>query len=167
MSNLNQNKGVEEQQPEETQHVSGSEESQVAPKPVTPEQPTTTQDSAPQAQSSGQQPMPPQWPSENQVNQGPQPPHIPNVQEQDPNTQYSPNRHIPQPVYVVPEDKELRRARNYVLIANICGPVSLFIGGMLLAGIGLIFAILGMRKFNKLAQSNTAVSQVEIGRAHV
>ncbi len=160
MSNLNQNQGVEGQQPEETQHVSETEQHQTAQTPATPKQPATPQDNTPQPQSPWRQPMPPQWPTDNQPNQGPQPPQIPNAPGQDPNTQYSPNRHMPQPVYVVPEDQELRRARNYVLIANICGPVSLFIGGMLLAGVGLIFAILGMRKFNKLAQSNSAVSQV-------
>ena len=45
-----------------------------------------------------------------------------------------------------------------VMVASVAGPVSLFIGGVLLSGVGLVCAIIALRKLNKLIEKRTDVS---------
>lgn len=45
----------------------------------------------------------------------------------------------------------LKKVQNKALIGSICGAVSVVIGGMLLAGVGLAFAIVGLVRANKLS----------------
>ena len=47
---------------------------------------------------------------------------------------------------------------NMVMVASVAGPVSLFIGGVLLSGVGLVCAIIALRKLNKLIEKRTDVS---------
>lgn len=54
--------------------------------------------------------------------------------------------------------KKFTSARRLTLAANIMGPVSLFFGGTLLSGIGLICAILGWRKMRDLSISQGTMS---------
>lgn len=56
------------------------------------------------------------------------------------------------------EAKELRAAQNLVMVGSIAGPVSLFIGGVVLSTAGVVCALLGLRKLNALAKRKTEVS---------
>ena len=46
----------------------------------------------------------------------------------------------------------IRTNLNYILIAGICGPVSLIFGGVLVGTIGLIFGIIALRKISQYAK---------------
>ena len=50
--------------------------------------------------------------------------------------------------------KKFTSARRFTMAANIMGPVSLFFGGTLLSGIGLVCAILSYRKMRDLSISS-------------
>lgn len=54
--------------------------------------------------------------------------------------------------------RELKKSQTMVMVASIAGPVSLFIGGVLLSGVGLVCAILAFRKLKKLIAKHTDVS---------
>lgn len=54
--------------------------------------------------------------------------------------------------------RELKKSQTMVMVASIAGPVSLFIGGVLLSGIGLVCAIAAFRKLKKLIAKHTDVS---------
>ena len=52
------------------------------------------------------------------------------------------------------DEQTLRSARSQTIFAFIAGPLSLFLGGMLLGTIGAICAFLAYRKLHSLAQKN-------------
>lgn len=56
--------------------------------------------------------------------------------------------------------RELKSSQTLIMVANIAGPVSLFIGGVLLSGTGLICGIIGYRKLSALAKKQTEVAAV-------
>lgn len=61
----------------------------------------------------------------------------------------------------LPESRELRSARSLMTASNIMGPVSIFIGGVVLSLAGVICAVISMSKFKRLASSaDAAVSAV-------
>ncbi|WP_251178992.1 DUF4013 domain-containing protein [Adlercreutzia agrestimuris] len=165
MSDFNDNKSGQRQQSDPQKPLDHTQQEQDSSVPVSGEQPvvpvppTDAENNEPNPPSQWQNQIPPQWPTGPQNQNGPQAPHVYYAPTNDPHGQYSPNKRAPQKI-LDPEQYELRRARNYILIANICGPVSLFVGGMLLAIIGLVFAILGFRKLSSLIKSNSSVSQI-------
>lgn len=61
---------------------------------------------------------------------------------------------VPVPSSNMNDLRELKKAQTMVMVASVAGPVSLFIGGVLLSGVGLVCAIIALRK-------------LKIGRAHV
>ena len=88
----------------------------------------------------GEPPKPPYW---NAVGQGQWPPPGPTA-----NGMFDGNR---------PESKELRSARSLMTASNIMGPVSIFIGGVVLSLAGVICAVISMSKFKRLASSADAM----------
>lgn len=54
--------------------------------------------------------------------------------------------------------RELKKSQTMVMVASIAGPVSLFVGGVLLSGVGLVCAIVAFRKLKKLIAKHTDVS---------
>ena len=50
-------------------------------------------------------------------------------------------------------ENELKSARSYLRVANIIGPVSLIIGGILASSIGLVFAFIALYKIKRTAAS--------------
>lgn len=56
--------------------------------------------------------------------------------------------------------RELKKSQTMVMVASIAGPVSLFIGGVLLSGVGLVCAIVAFRKLKKLIAKHTDVSML-------
>lgn len=150
MSDFNKNQGADEQQTEVPQTNSPQDEH--------PDKSSSNNDQSQESQP-WHIPMPPQWPTNDRDESQPNTPFQSEQNPETPQTQYSPNRRMPQQV-LTPEQRELKSARNYMLVANICGPVSLFIGGMLLAGVGIVFAILAYRKFANLMKLNSSAGQI-------
>ena len=58
------------------------------------------------------------------------------------------------------DERTLRSARSQTTFAFIAGPVSLFVGGILLGTIGVICAILAYRKLRSLAQKTNETSSI-------
>lgn len=56
--------------------------------------------------------------------------------------------------------RELKSSQTLIMVANIAGPISLFIGGVPLSGTGLICGIIGFRKLSALAKKQTEVAAV-------
>ena len=65
---------------------------------------------------------------------------------------------VPVPSSNMNDLRELKKAQTMVMVASVAGPVSLFIGGVLLSGVGLACAIIALRKLNKLIEKRTDVS---------
>ena len=65
---------------------------------------------------------------------------------------------VPVPSSNMNDLRELKKAQTMVMVASVAGPVSLFIGGVLLSGVGLVCAIIALRKLNKLIEKRTDVS---------
>lgn len=88
----------------------------------------------------------------------------PEARKQDSNQQNSqlpPNPQGPQmPTPSELDAQILRKAQTNVLVASICAPVSLIIGGVLLGSVGLVFAILGFRKLTALAEKENDMAAV-------
>ena len=63
-----------------------------------------------------------------------------------------------QPKPNVLDERTLRSAQSQTSVAFVAGPLSLFIGGVLLGGIGLICAWLAYRKLRKLAVKTNAIA---------
>lgn len=84
------------------------------------------------------------------------PPEPPRKPSSSPSPQKDPG-HEPRPG--TEEAKEIHTARNLIMVGSIAGPVSLFIGGVLLSTVGAVCAFLGLRKVNKLTgeQANTGI----------
>ena len=61
------------------------------------------------------------------------------------------------------DERTLRSARSQTTFAFIAGPVSLFVGGMLLGTIGAICAILAYRKLRSLAQKTNETASIARG----
>lgn len=55
-----------------------------------------------------------------------------------------------------PSEHKLLSARHLITFANIAGPVSLIIGGVILSGAGLICAFIARKKINELLVSDYA-----------
>ena len=55
------------------------------------------------------------------------------------------------------DQRELKAAQRLVMVASISGPVSLFIGGVFLGGVGLTCGIIAFRKLKKLTAKRTEV----------
>ena len=55
-----------------------------------------------------------------------------------------------------PEERKLLSARHLITFANIAGPVSIIIGGVILSGAGLVCAFIARRKINDLLKSDRA-----------
>lgn len=64
----------------------------------------------------------------------------------------------PMPSSNMNDQRELKSAQTMVMVASVAGPVSLFIGGVLLSGVGLVCAVIAFRKLNKLIAKRTDVS---------
>ena len=62
---------------------------------------------------------------------------------------------VPVPSSNMNDLRELKKAQTMVMVASVAGPVSLFIGGVLLSGVGLVCAIIALRKLNKLIEKRT------------
>ena len=58
-----------------------------------------------------------------------------------------------------PEERKLLSARRLITFANIAGPVSIIIGGVILSGAGLICAFIARRKINDLLGSNRSENE--------
>ena len=56
------------------------------------------------------------------------------------------------------DDRVLKTAHSQINVALVFGPISLFLGGMLLGIIGIILAVLGLRKLNGLIEKNSVYS---------
>lgn len=65
--------------------------------------------------------------------------------------------------------RDLKTAQSLALIASIAGPVSLFIGGILLGSAGLVCGIIGFRKLNRLIakQNDVAKAAARIKRSSI
>lgn len=50
-----------------------------------------------------------------------------------------------------PERETIRKAQNMALAASICGPVSVFVGTVLLSSAGIVCGVIGLRKVKALA----------------
>ena len=61
------------------------------------------------------------------------------------------------------DEQTLRSARSQTTFAFIAGPLSLFIGGMLLGTIGVICAFLAYRKLHSLAQKTNETASIARG----
>lgn len=61
------------------------------------------------------------------------------------------------------DERALRSARSQTMFAYIAGPLSLFVGGMLLGTIGTICAFLAYRKLHSLAQKTNETAAVAGG----
>lgn len=53
-----------------------------------------------------------------------------------------------------PDIRDLKTAQNFVMVASFAGPISVFIGGILLSSAGLICGILGFRKLKALEKKH-------------
>ncbi len=53
-----------------------------------------------------------------------------------------------------PEDQKLLSARRLITFANIAGPVSIIVGGVILSGSGLVCAFIARQKINDLLKSD-------------
>lgn len=73
-----------------------------------------------------------------------------NNQQPIPPRNYQPN---------VSDMQQVQRARSLITFANIAGPVSLLLGGMMLSGAGLICGFAAKHKIRVLAERNTEVAQ--------
>lgn len=72
---------------------------------------------------------------------------------------------IPDPPNLQPNMLDLRNvksARTLIMVANIAGPVSLFIGGVLLGTAGLVCGIIGYRKLSVLLKKKSEVADIAI-----
>lgn len=102
-------------------------------------------------QPMGQQPTPQQCniPGRQPGNwqNGQQPPVYPNPE---------PNRQHPQ---IKPGLAEVKKVQNLALAASICGPVSVFIGGMLLSGVGVVCGFVGMRRADRIENADKDVQE--------
>lgn len=56
------------------------------------------------------------------------------------------------------DDHILKTAHSQINVALVFGPISLFLGGMLLGVVGIILAVLGLRKLNGLIEKNSPFS---------
>lgn len=65
---------------------------------------------------------------------------------------------VPVPSPNMNDLRELKRAQTLVMVASVAGPVSLFIGGVLLSGIGLVCAVIAFRKLKRIIEKRTDVS---------
>lgn len=54
--------------------------------------------------------------------------------------------------------QQLKKAQNLVMVANIAGPVSLFIGGVLLSTVGLVCAVVAFAKLKKLETKDARIA---------
>ena len=61
------------------------------------------------------------------------------------------------------DEQTLRSARSQTTFAFIAGPLSLFVGGMLLGTIGVICAFLAYRKLHSLAQKTNETASIARG----
>lgn len=52
------------------------------------------------------------------------------------------------------EAREFRSARSLMTASNIMGPVSIFFGGVLLSGCGIVCAVMSMNRFKRLSGSS-------------
>ena len=91
------------------------------------------------------------------------PPEPPPAPENEPRGEDSSSPKPPtgQPVTLQPNTNDLRglkTSQTLVMISSVAGPVSLFIGGVLLSGVGLVCAIVAFRKLKKLIAKHTDVS---------
>ncbi|NHM16953.1 hypothetical protein GMI69_09930 [Eggerthellaceae bacterium zg-887] len=55
-----------------------------------------------------------------------------------------------------PDESTLKRARTMILVGNIAGPVSLFVGGILLGSVGLACAAVARRNVASIAEREGA-----------
>lgn len=80
----------------------------------------------------------------------------PNMQPnpKDGNNQFKPN---------ALDERALRSARSQTMFAYIAGPLSLFVGGLLLGTIGTICAFLAYRKLHSLAQKSNETAAIASG----
>lgn len=53
---------------------------------------------------------------------------------------------------------DLKKAQTLVMVASVAGPVSLFIGGVLLSTVGLVCAVFAYRKLARLVEKRTDVA---------
>lgn len=60
--------------------------------------------------------------------------------------QPEPPQKSPRPNPNFQANRDLKVAQNLVLVASLAGPISIFIGGVLLSTAGLVCAIIGLRK---------------------
>lgn len=67
---------------------------------------------------------------------------------------------VPIPSANMNDVRDLKKAQTMVMVASVAGPVSLFIGGVLLSGVGLACAIVAYRKLKKLIEKRTDVSML-------
>lgn len=49
---------------------------------------------------------------------------------------------------------DLKSAQNLVMVASFAGPISVFLGGILLSGAGLVCGFLGLRTLNELVKKH-------------
>lgn len=83
----------------------------------------------------------------NDQNLPPKPPGYPQSPNQAPNLRPNEN-----------DVRDLKTTQTLIMVATIAGPVSLFIGGVVLATAGLICAIIALRKLNTLSAKQTDIA---------
>ncbi len=64
------------------------------------------------------------------------------------------------PRYVNPEFHQLRTAQNYLLIAGIVAPVSLFFGGFILDIVGIVLAVMAYRKLKAMVLGTSQAVEI-------
>lgn len=89
----------------------------------------------------------------------PEPPsgHVPEQDPHDPGEQTTLNG-VPVPSPNMIDLRDLKKAQTMVMVASIAGPVSLFVGGVLLSGVGFVCATIAFRKLKTLIAKRTEVS---------
>lgn len=99
------------------------------------------------------------------TNNDQRPPEPPPAPENEPRGEDSSSPKPPtgQPVTLQPNTNDLRglkTSQTLVMISSVAGPVSLFIGGVLLSAVGLVCGIVAFRKLVALAARQTNVAAV-------
>lgn len=106
-------------------------------------------------------PKQPEKPSENQEVDIPELTSLPH-KEQNQNQNQNPENPVPG-FHLTPKPnmydlQQIKSAQRLILVANIAGPLSLFIGGILLGSAGLVCGIIAYCKLNALSKKGSAVA---------
>lgn len=89
----------------------------------------------------------------------PEPPSAPsNGSDPEPHRQVPGGLPNPQPDFL--DAQELKKAQTLTLVANIAGPVSIFIGGMLLSTVGVVCAAIAFFRLKRLQTKDSRAGMI-------